>query len=291
MANTYDGSIDTTIGSDAEYQAWIQTFEAAFLASGFLEVAPDTGQINPLTVVKPASNTWSGYRMYRAKDALAASKPVYVKVEFGTSGNSTTAISIRRQVGTGSNGAGTLTGQVNSLQTLHPNAMVGPGTIWGGGGPSAAFVLLLDPGGVSGNFFYGVGRMRDSADGSASPEVLWDIWQSGSGFVIGNSMVWTDGSSAWASISLGLASMGPDLGQGIHSGGSVSVSKLFPSMVYKAGKLLVMPMVYGKAAELSYTTVADSKFMLNVWGGNHTFLPLTPSGVTSGVSRTCWLWE
>ena len=105
MANTYENAaLDTNLGSDAEYQAYIQAVEAAILASGFMEVAPDTGQINPLTVVRPSISTYSGYRIYRAKDSLAATKPLYAKVEYGL-GTATDRAVIRRTMGTGSNGA------------------------------------------------------------------------------------------------------------------------------------------------------------------------------------------
>ena len=133
--SAYQATISNVIDTNAKFQAYVQSIEAAFLASGFLEVAPDTGQINPATVVTPSLNAFAGYRIYRAKDALAATKPLYVKLEFGIAGVAGRP-KVQRTTGIGSNGAGTLTGisgsmvgaALESTETPAPNTKSENGT-------------------------------------------------------------------------------------------------------------------------------------------------------------------
>ena len=63
--------------------------------------------------LKPNVATYGGYEMFRFSDPLQSSKPVFLKVEYGTA-NSQERPQIRVSVGNGTNGAGTLTLQYAS---------------------------------------------------------------------------------------------------------------------------------------------------------------------------------
>lgn len=94
--------------SDAMFREWGAEMQARFLLAGLLPTV-DTGQINWITVTRPGTTTNAGYEIYIFNDSLQATAPIYMRVDYGTGGN---ASSPRMQftVGTGSNGAGTLTG-------------------------------------------------------------------------------------------------------------------------------------------------------------------------------------
>lgn len=110
--------------SDTTFRAWGSAISAALASIGWVQTA-DTGQINWTSVTKPvAINTPAGYEIWRMNDSLQSTKPVYLKIEYG-SGASTGYASMWITVGTGSNGAGTLTGQVGTQRQIGP---AGPST-------------------------------------------------------------------------------------------------------------------------------------------------------------------
>jgi hypothetical protein len=92
---------------------------SASLAQVGLVQTADTGQINWTTVLRPAINTYAGYEIWRFSDSS-----LFMKWEYGTGGNATN-IAIRVQVGTGSNGSGTLTGATSSATIIGGIAAAG----------------------------------------------------------------------------------------------------------------------------------------------------------------------
>lgn len=97
--------------TDAKFRTWGAAINAALTAAGLTNTA-DTGQINWTTVTKPiATATQAGYEIWRFNDTLQSTKPIFIRIGYGSggvaSGNSpATWIT----VGTGSDGAGTITG-------------------------------------------------------------------------------------------------------------------------------------------------------------------------------------
>lgn len=108
--------------SDADFRAWGSSHDAALTAIGAVQTA-DTGQINWVTVLRPGTNTDAGYSMWRFGDALQATAPIFFKVYYGTFASATVP-RVRLGVGTGSDGAGNLTGLVIPEQTLTPNSAI-----------------------------------------------------------------------------------------------------------------------------------------------------------------------
>jgi len=288
--SAYEATVNNIFDSDAKFQAWVQATEAAFLASGFMEVAPDTGQINPATVVRPATNAYAGYRMYRAKDALAATRPIYVKLEFGI-GSIAGRGKLQRTTNTGSNGSGTLTGPGGGMSAtgINPSAD-GSGTlkVWGGGGEAGAWVMNYDIGSSSMTFLLFVCRMIDPSNGTPQSSIILDFMSTSSSVMMGAGL-WTDGAVGWQSMSNGIASLLPDLSNAVHSGGNVSKIRLYEPLIYRNGETYTVPAIIGKPSELPFTDASSSQFALNIWGGSHNFLPLPGNGPSS--SRLCIPWE
>jgi hypothetical protein len=102
---------------DAVFRAWIGEIHAALIAYGWVQTS-DTGQINFSTVTSPAAvTTFQGFAVYRMNDSLQATCPVYMRIDFG-SGSTAAHVSWKVQVTIGgTNGAGTLTGNVSAPQT------------------------------------------------------------------------------------------------------------------------------------------------------------------------------
>ena len=111
----------TAFASNEEFRAWAQAIHDALIAVGMVQTA-DTGQVDLTTVNKPGTaNNSAGYRIYRFSDALQATAPVFIKIEFGT-GADASRPSLWTTVGNNTNGAGTLTGQVSTRVQSAPSA-------------------------------------------------------------------------------------------------------------------------------------------------------------------------
>lgn len=147
--STDNATISFDNSTDAAFRAWGLRIAQAFATCGLVQTA-DTGQINWTTVTRDTgiSGTESirGYEMYRFNDTLQATKPIFVKFEYGHINNynnyynyfANTLPVIYITVGTATNGAGTLTGALTSTRTRFLG-----GTPWGinssnGSNPSTA---------------------------------------------------------------------------------------------------------------------------------------------------------
>lgn len=92
---------------DVPFRTWATEVSNSFAAVGLVQTA-DTGQINLTTETRPGSNLTAGYQIWRFNDTLQATKPIFIRIQYGT-GSSATAPRMQVIVGTGSDGAGNLT--------------------------------------------------------------------------------------------------------------------------------------------------------------------------------------
>lgn len=106
--------------------AWKNIFNdlTTYMSSCGLTQASDTGQLTISSVSSlPSIGTYAGYQIWTFSDTLQATYPIYMKFEFGVGvdggGNGTdwsasSTPMLRVSVGSGTNGAGTLTGAVST---------------------------------------------------------------------------------------------------------------------------------------------------------------------------------
>lgn len=111
--------------SDTDFRAWGSELSGKLAAAGLVQTA-DTGQINWSTVTRPSTNTAGGYEIWRFNDSLQGTAPILIKIEYGTGSNATYP-QIWATVGSGSNGAGTLTGTVSARDAVVSNYTCGAG--------------------------------------------------------------------------------------------------------------------------------------------------------------------
>lgn len=171
--STYSTVINHT--KDAGFRAWGSELSTALQTVGLVQTA-DTGQINWTTVTRPGTNTAGGYEIYRFNDALQGTAPVFIKLEYGTSSSASNP-QLWLTVGTGSDGAGTITGTVVS-RTACAMCPSFPAT----GTPYPSYVCMVGgqlmvcsktgagPSGSNSGMFWHVGRSTadtgaDTADG------------------------------------------------------------------------------------------------------------------------------
>lgn len=100
-----------TTSNDALFRSWGSMINAALSGIGLVQ-ASDTGQINWTTVTWPGTvSTAAGYEIWRFNDSLQSTAPVFVKVEYGRwTGFTFSVYALWITIGTGTNGAGTITG-------------------------------------------------------------------------------------------------------------------------------------------------------------------------------------
>ncbi len=98
--------------SDAGFRVIGSNLNTALAAAGLVQTA-DTGQINWVSVTRPGgSNTAAGYEIWKLPDSS-----LYFKLEYGSGSNAANQFQAWVTVGQGSNGSGTLTGQLSSRGT------------------------------------------------------------------------------------------------------------------------------------------------------------------------------
>lgn len=109
-------SVVSNTSSDATWRSEMTSIHNAIIAVGLVQTA-DTGQINLSTAVRAAVSTPVGYEIFAFNDALQATYPVYIKVEYGM-GTSSNYPGIWITVGNSTDGAGTLNGYKTSRYYL-----------------------------------------------------------------------------------------------------------------------------------------------------------------------------
>jgi len=103
--------------TDFLFRDWGSKLSSAIQAVGLIKTA-DTGQINWLTVPRSTSGM-AGYEIFRFDDTLQATAPIFLKLEYGGTGNYAL---FKTTLGKGTDGAGNITGILHqALQALNGN--------------------------------------------------------------------------------------------------------------------------------------------------------------------------
>ena len=106
---TEQRNLQLSQATDTEFRDWVAGLIAGLIAAGITQTS-DTGQIDTGTVAKPAStNVQQGYAVFRFNDTEHATNPIFFRIGFG-SGSATTTPAMWITFGTGSDGAGNITG-------------------------------------------------------------------------------------------------------------------------------------------------------------------------------------
>ena len=274
--------------TDADFQTWGQGIEAQLVACG-LVVTADTGQVNLATMTRPAINNYAGYRMYRFSDALQATKPVFIKLEYGVAGT-TDRPAWRVQIGTNTNGAGTLTGQVSTAlvvaQASSKTAGATLASYCSGDGSALRLVSNMDLTASGFRLFLFVERFRN-ADGTANANGVF--WYSG-GQSIASSIVPFIGTVPASNSSLSGLPMVNYATTGQQSAAGSEVA-LFP-MFGVWGRLYPL---LGVAGYANPDIGAGVAFATSSWlGATRTFMPfgsIGPNGPAGTSQSIAILWE
>lgn len=155
--------------TDAEFRTWGSAINTALTAVGMVNTA-DTGQINWTTVTRASVNTDAGYEIWKFNDALQSTVPVFFKLYYGTGSNAAYP-RIRLEIGTASNGSGTLSGTGSGTVTTVAGVGTGDTTVrdnWAASDGSGLVLCLWNTSSTgSAKTLIVIDRFRDSS-GTAS---------------------------------------------------------------------------------------------------------------------------
>lgn len=277
--------------NDADFRAWGSGIAAQLAAIGLVRTA-DTGQINWSTVTKPAAiNTAAGYEIWRFDDALQATKPVFIKIEYGV-GGAVDRPSFWFTFGTQTNGAGTLGGQLSARNQSQSAGSKAAGVLLPSycAGDASGFRLCTNMDAVSGNhgMLLACERTREINTGQVSDRSFFYILQAANGATVYRQIM---NNGASPNQITGMPAIGIDLGSGgfSTSGNEVALS---PFLI-ACGRLLTAPFWLYVHADIAAQL---TPFQADTMGATRTLLPLGNSFRQSIVGAnsnngTAMLWE
>lgn len=121
MSYTLNTTLAPDVNSNSTIRAWAGALSGALVSAGWT-ITSDTGQTLPTALTSnPGSYTSSGFQMFAMADSLQGTAPIFLKLEYGEGNNSGYPM-IWVTLGTGTNGAGTLTGKVSTRFPMAPSS-------------------------------------------------------------------------------------------------------------------------------------------------------------------------
>ncbi len=108
--------------TDARFKNWGNGISSKLTTGGFWTKAADSGQVDWTTnPAHPVAGDRVYYEVWKSADALSTTCPIYMKIIYGGAATSNNPV-VKLQFSTGSDGAGTLTGNQVAAQDLAANA-------------------------------------------------------------------------------------------------------------------------------------------------------------------------
>jgi hypothetical protein len=169
--------------TNAMIQQSAQFFEDTLVTTGGWVVTADTGQTLPSALIAPTAISQSrGFRIYRMNDALQATFPVFMRVDYGSSANSASAFGVYLTFGTGTNGAGTITpAALTNLQVGQPQTTANTYYCYGSAAPNRLCLGIPCLGGFTFSFYLFIERSKDSSGNDTGDGLILIYGPNGSG--------------------------------------------------------------------------------------------------------------
>lgn len=171
---TKSGSLSPSNSTTTYIRAWVSWLSLGIVEVGWVQTS-DTGQCDASAIPVPAAvNTPVGYHVFRMADALQATAPVFVKLEYG-SGSAVNNPAIWVTIGTGSDGAGNLTGIRLSRTQISGGGTTSPMTCYMSGSLERMAVSMFTSSGSTYSQTIIIERTHDAVGGNTSDglTVLW----------------------------------------------------------------------------------------------------------------------
>lgn len=270
--------------NDAQFRAWGSGISAQFAACfGWVKCA-DSGQIDWLTVTRPAlGNTKAGYEIWRFDDPLQATAPVFLRFDFGT-GSSVTNARLWITVGTGTDGAGNmLPGSVGPYYFGNAGRNVLTPCYFSG--DKGRGVFITDQPNTNGMLIFSIERTRDAAGAETTDGVLVTYPLDNPATPATWKQLYVQPGVGTLGEATGLGILMPSVGSGV-SGGNTAI---FPQWFGRGPFLPYGLNLFGYFLD---DMPALTPIVITVYGAGHTYLPLgNPQGCVTGATagKSCLL--
>jgi hypothetical protein len=281
---------------DARFRAWGLVISNAIQALGFVKVI-DAAQINFVTVARPGANASAGYEMYAFGDALQATFPIFMRVDYAI-GNVTTIPALWFTFGAGQDGAGNFVGPASTVQKMAPTTTITdtqtPNVYISGSSAGGRLALTgrwnAASTSVTTNYFFSVERTHDPAGADTGEGLLIIGTTAGTNSTSFRQHVYMPTGAGTVETTLGV--MIPSVGTGAN-GTQVAVYPIFLTKgIYLNPSLNILGYVHANIAALTPVSVT-------IYGAAHVFLPLGatfgqlgirvgPTGVTGSTFLIRW---
>jgi hypothetical protein len=166
MATRFSNTLQNSNSTDALERAWAQFIFDTFVTSGLWVQTADTGQVTISTIAHATiANTYQGYHIYKMADTLQATKPCFLRMEFGASSASNLSPAFKITIGTGTDGAGNITGTLfgPAIVTTALNTTTGCNS-YGSADTNRAQLLLFCQG--TAHLVFSIERTHDATTGA-----------------------------------------------------------------------------------------------------------------------------
>ena len=171
--STYSAPIAASVSTTTYMRAFAHFIVDQLSAWGWVQTA-DTGQTATDSLPAEANtNTVGGYQIWRMGDALQATAPVFLKIEFGSSSTSS-APAVWLTIGTGTDGAGNLTGQVSTRFVLGTtvNSTTAQTCYASGATNRCAFAMFMGIQTATYSLFFSIERSKDASGSDTGDGII-----------------------------------------------------------------------------------------------------------------------
>jgi len=283
--------------SSALFRLWAQFVEDTLVTTGGWVVTSDTGQLTIASATAPAAlNTKVGYRVYRMADTLQATKPVFLRIDYGSSAATNTP-GMWLTIGEGSDGAGTITSiRYNGGASSTPNvsgtgnSASGSYNSYGSAGTNRVQIALFVGATAAQQCCFSLERMKDTAGADVGDGLIF-IYQQVAAFVNNMRIILLSGGAQPPLEALSYilsmsnpSSFGSDVGVGI------------PIPMQGVAK----PPGTGLVVVRSSDFIAEAQFAMTIYGVSRTYVQLNtlPAGIPASgatasdtTSRVCLRYD
>ncbi len=285
---THTSSFPTLVNTEALWRAWAQGIETSFLALGW-ERTTDTGGADLATAPFPGTNVAAPWVMLRSTDALSATFPLIVRLEFRRGSGSQPMMALA--LGSATDGAGNYVGSSivfnNQATPASTSAPPIPSFFSGHGGRYAAAVGVT----AADVQLYSIERSRD-ANGAETDDYV-TLMQLGTSAATGNHCQVLTKTGAKSTLIVGVGAWLVALPSGVNAAllNTAHVSPVFPPVgrLDRPG-LNFVAMKYGDFSH-------QAPFTVEAYGQTHEYFAICSSNTglrgmhTSGKCAIGLLWE
>ncbi len=264
--------------SDALFRVWGLMISTQLAAAGLVDCA-DTGSVNWTTVTAPAgANTAAGFEVWRFADALQSTKPVFIKIEYG-SGVATANPGLWITIGSGTDGSGNLSGALSTRMQIGVGGAYVTNDLtsyFSGDTNRFSMGLWVQGAGAGSTYaaFLSFGRSVDGA-GAVTGEAVLFCAHSNSAW---KQVAWNTTTGPTTTVETTIGAMGPSVGSG-SSGSQLSVYPIF----HTKGEFFNPGL--NALAYFNADIAAMSSVSFTIYGATHTYLTLGSTMVSVSMAR------